>query len=192
MLAKLFGLGRPASDPRALLVEALSDIAGEPLAQKAGEYFDFPERFEQACEAAGTEALWVLEGKKPTPGAKAQGIFQQMLEDSGHAGFIDWADDAESILDAIQPLLRNAGAEMFSPEERSRLLSLAADARRGKAFGKLDEPLRQAVRARGLVLSYLDRDADAYYPVVVSLGTYEKWSRLCFDSKRTILQGPPP
>lgn len=187
MLAKLFGIGRSAPDPRALLVEAMSDIAGEHLGQKAGEYFDFPERFEQACEDAGTEALWVLEGKKPTPAEKAQGIFQQMLEDTGHAGFIDWADDAASILEVIQELLQNAGAEPLTQEETGSLLALADQASRGKAFAKLDAPLREAVRLRGLVLTYLDRDADAYYPIVINPGAHEKWSKQRFDAKRAIL-----
>lgn len=187
MLMKLFGLGRPAPDPRALLVEAMSDIAGDYLGQKAGEYFDFPERFEQSCEEAGTEALWRMEGKKPTPAAKAQGIFQQMLEDTGHVGIIDWADDADSILGVIQELLQNVGAEALTQEESSGFLALAAKAKRGEAFSKLDASLRRAVGSRGLVLTYLDRDADAYYPIVVNPGTYEKWSKQRFDAKRSIL-----
>ena len=187
MLMKLFGLGRPAPDPRALLVEAMSDIAGEHLGQKAGEYFDFPERFEQACEEAGTEALWLLEAKKPTPAAKAQGILQQMLEDTGHAGVIDWADGADSILDVMQELLQNVGAEPLTQDELSGFLALAAKAKRGQAFAKLDASLRKAVGARGLVLTYLDRDADAYYPIVINPGTYEKWSKHRFDAKRSIL-----
>ena len=105
-----------------------------------------------------------------------------------HTGIvIDWADGADRILDVMQELLQNVGAESLTQDELSGFLALAATAKRGQAFAKLDASLRKAVGARGLVLTYLDRDADAYYPIVINPGTYEKWSKHRFDAKRSIL-----
>lgn len=187
MLAKLFGRGRPVVDPRAMLVEALTEIAGEGVGRKAAECFDHPERFVEVCDESGTEPPWDMEGREPKPGERAQGIFQQLLEDAGHAGIIDWADGGSGILDVIQELLQKSGAAPFRQDERDGFLALAGNAKRGDAFAKLDAPLRKAVQERGLVLSYLERDGDSYHPVIVSPQAYAKWSKHRFDADHGIL-----
>ncbi|AXQ27187.1 hypothetical protein D0B54_00100 [Solimonas sp. K1W22B-7] len=187
MLARIFGLTRSVPDLRAAIVEVLSDIAGETLGRKAAECFDDPERFEQLCAESHTEPPWMSDDRDPTPGERAAGIFFQLLQDEGRSDVIDWAYGGTEVVHVIQELLRKAGAECFGKEELEQFTALAGNAGRGKAFAKLDGPLKTAVQKRGLVLAYLDRDADAYFPILVSPEVHAKWSKLRFDADHRIL-----
>jgi len=183
-----FGAKKPLVDVRAMLADAARDIGDEDLAQQALHFFDDPDAYLAWDQHSTGEPLWVGDRYKPTPSEVAADILRELLIADRRAVIIDWAEGAEGILDDIDLLFDRAGKPKIDRARRASLVSQLADAERGKAFGKLMDPIEGDAAERGLAIHWWDTESDSYLPVLLTPEARKRWEGVRFGRNFPVLR----
>lgn len=186
-LDRSLGREKAISDPRALLAEAMSDIGGTLLAERAIAFFDAPKDFTEYAIDVRTEPLWVLEDREPAPDELASEIFISLLLAEDRLGCVDWADGYEKVAAVFDSLLSHAKVAVLQADERNALAAKAASAARGEAFLQLWPLLEGQAKRRGLEFVYVNLGQDAHFILLMSPEAKKRWSQARFGKGFPVL-----